>query len=186
VHQDVRSANVAPCVARIYPQSIDTQLGGVFYLLNVAIGLGIYGDFTRPMQPGLELSIWDFLTLAARRLTSPRFKDDGLWALLADLAGRRAEDDVVMAKEMTRRAAPSIRWLMPSVRARLARTVGDIGRRRAGALLCVHRATILTSPTHVDVMFSLAELPIAIRVSGLDRNPGWIPAADRVIAFHYD
>ena len=44
----------------------------------------------------------------------------------------------------------------------------------------------MTSPTHVDVMFSLAELPIELRLSGLDRDPGWIPAADRVVAFHYD
>jgi hypothetical protein len=40
--------------------------------------------------------------------------------------------------------------------------------------------------THVDVMLSLADLPIAIRFAGLDRNPGWIPAAGRYLAFHFE
>jgi hypothetical protein len=38
----------------------------------------------------------------------------------------------------------------------------------------------------VDVAFFLADLPIPIRLSGLDRDPGWIPAADRIVSFRYD
>jgi len=38
----------------------------------------------------------------------------------------------------------------------------------------------------VDVIFALADLPIEVRLGGLDRNPGWVPAAGRVITFHYD
>ena len=79
-------------VSRALPFSIETHVGGVFYLLNVALGLDLYGDFTRPLQPGIDLSIWDFLTLVGRRLTSSRFHDDALWALLADLAGRRPDE----------------------------------------------------------------------------------------------
>jgi len=40
--------------------------------------------------------------------------------------------------------------------------------------------------THVDIFFALDELPIEIRLAGLDRNPGWVPAAGRFIALHYD
>ena len=145
--------------------------------INVALSFGLYGDFTQPADRGLDLSIWNFLTIAGRRLTPPRFHDDPVWTLLAQLAGDCADQN---------QPAPWMRWLIPCIRARLARGVHRAGRRQAGALLCVHRATVLTSATHVDVMFSLADLPIAIRLSGLDRDPGWIPAADRVIAFHYD
>ena len=32
---------------------------------------------------------------------------------------------------------------------------------------------------------SLAALPIAIRLAGLDRDPGWIPAAGHAVAFRF-
>jgi hypothetical protein len=53
-------------------------------------------------------------------------------------------------------------------------------------LLLAHRARVIVSPTHVDVVLSLDELPIAIRLAGLDRDPGWIPAAGRHLAFHFE
>jgi len=49
-----------------------------------------------------------------------------------------------------------------------------------------HRARILSTATHLDIVFSLADLPIEIRWSGLDRDPGWIPSADRIVMFHYE
>jgi hypothetical protein len=45
---------------------------------------------------------------------------------------------------------------------------------------------VTVTATHLDVFFSLADLPIAIRLSGLDRDPGWTPAAARFIAFHFE
>jgi len=263
-------------IPRVYPASIETEVGGVFYVLNVALRLGFYGDFTMPAQPGLELSIWDFLALAGRALTPRPLRRDPVWVLFADLAGRvRAEapgatfeppdvwrvpaewldafpeggawrwrqgvgrlrvlhpagfasvdvprdgnEDAIeqVERELSRyratassvggdnadsrsavlsapRDAPShgsssaLTWwmgcLMPYVRERLARALGT-SPRRAGPLLCVQRARVTTTPTHVDVFFPLAGLPIEVRLSGVDRNPGWVPAADRVITFHYD
>ena len=168
-------------IQRAYPASIETDVGGVFYLLNVALSLKLYGDFTTPLQPGIELSIWDFLTLAGRRLTPPRFRSDALWGLLGRMGGmgRKSGMGRTGGKDWMRR-------LLPRVRARLALALPGLDQRRIGTLVCVHRARIVTSPTHVDVMFSLAELPIELRLNGLDRNPGWVPAADRVIAFHYE
>jgi hypothetical protein len=40
--------------------------------------------------------------------------------------------------------------------------------------------------THVDVLFQLAGLPVEVRLSGLDRDPGWVPAAGRFVAFRYE
>src|SRR5205807_8456567 len=36
---------------------IETQLGGLFYLINLALYLNLYGDFTMPEAPGIELNI---------------------------------------------------------------------------------------------------------------------------------
>ena len=175
-------SNASEHVAHVYPASIETGVGGVFYLINVALCLGWYGDFTTPLQPGLDLSIWDFLTLMGRRLTPSRFRRDALWGLLAELTGvkdRNGGMDKKSAKDWMRR-------LLPPLRARFALALPGLDQKDVGALVCVHRARVVTSPTHVDVMFSLAELPIEVRLSGLDRDPGWVPAADRVIAFHYE
>jgi hypothetical protein len=42
------------------------------------------------------------------------------------------------------------------------------------------------TPTRVDVLMKLNELPIAIRLAGLDRDPGWVPAAGRFVAFRFE
>jgi hypothetical protein len=169
-------------IRRANPHTIETEIGGVFYLLNLALSLGLYGDFTTPLRPGIDHRIWDFLARAGRRLTPIHFRTDALWGLLEELAGPPDNAD----SDEPRRSAPWLRWLVPALHARFARMPRTVTRRRVGALVCMHRARVITSPTHVDVMFSLAELPIELRLSGLDRDPGWIPAADRVVAFHYD
>jgi len=264
---------------RVYPASLETEVGGIFYLLNVALHLGVYGDFTTPAQPGIGLSIWDFLTLVGRALTPRHLSRDAVWLLLADLAGRGSDEEpaaafdppdawripsewldafpvdgtwrwrdregrlrvvhpagfavvdvprdgeaieqlerellpyhvpcsaVLLGRRLAVLSGPRVavrsvarrarsrgsasaltRWIrcfMPYVRARLARALGT-SPQHAATLLCVQHALVSTTATHVDVFFRLADLPIEVRVSGLDRNPGWVPAADRVMTFHYD
>ena len=48
------------------------------------------------------------------------------------------------------------------------------------------RARIVVSAVNFDAYFALADLPIEIRLSGLDRDAGWVPAAGRTVRFHYD
>ncbi len=76
-----------------------------------------------------------------------------------------------------------IGWLALYVRARLARA---IGRQDAAEFLCRVAGTIRISDTHLDIHFSLQDHPIEIRLSGLDRDPGWIPAGGRHVAYHFD
>src|SRR5262249_49156049 len=64
---------------------VETELGGVFYLLNLLLYLGLYGDFTRPLDRALPLDPWEGLALLARRLLGGR-DDDPLWRLLEQLA----------------------------------------------------------------------------------------------------
>ena len=77
-------------------------------------------------------------------------------------------------------------WLMPYVCARLRRALGLGADEAVAPLLCEHAARVRVSATHLDVFFSLPELPIEIRLAGIDRDPGWVPAAGRYIAFHYE
>ena len=70
---------------------VETRLGGLFYLVNLGLYLGLYRDFTTPLQPGLALNLWDFLTLVGQQLLAGAYGDDPAWALLARLAGRDAE-----------------------------------------------------------------------------------------------
>jgi len=158
---------------------VTSRLGGVFYLLNVAIALGLYGDFTTPRARGINLPIWDFVRLAGWHLAPRRFRRDPLWQLVAHLAGRDA-------RGWQRDPLWVTQSLVPHLRSRIARALGVAHLRDAGAVLCVHRAQVVTSPAHLDVFFSLAAHPMAIRLAGLDRDPGWIPAADRTVTFHYD
>jgi hypothetical protein len=181
----------APVIARALPArangwdrkqsgaSIQSGVGGVFYLLNVAIALELYGDFTKPAAAGIDLPIWDFVRMAGRQLAPQRFRRDPVWHLLAQLAGRDGGRAVRAPLWLTQE-------LLPHLRSRIARALGIAQSRHAGRLLCVHRARVEITLAHVDVFFSLAAHPIAIRLGGVDRDPGWIPAADRIVTFHYD
>ena len=173
--------------------SIQTGLGGLFYLVNLGIYLGLYGDFASPLRPGIALSIYDFVALVGQRLVSSITEDeldadrDPVWGFLLRLAGRR-EDEAPCAEGL---GAPLDEWLdglMPQIRDRLNRALGLTGEdpSELPRLLLVHPARVTVSGTHLDVFLSLNDLPISIRLSGLDRNPGWVPAAGRFIAFHFE
>jgi hypothetical protein len=223
---------------------IETELGGLFYLLNLALALGLYGDFSTPLRPGIALDPWDLVTLLGRRLLDDPARDDPVWPLLAGLAGRRprerpgagfappADWRVPRAWLAPFARAGTWRWSLAGGRLRVAHPQGfvvldvapDRGRpprgvqlRRGGVarepaqplarwvarlaaytrarlrvsaiepdMLLRHRARVHVSPAHVDVVLSLAELPLEIRLAGLDRTPGFIPAAGRFLAFHFE
>ena len=186
---------VAPVVA-----TVTTKHGGVFYLLNLALALGLYGDFTQPLRPGLALSPWEFLGLLGRRLLreSPETDADPLWPLLARLAGPPGTPagswtdladwepdpdwtDQPLSLPPTARTSVEgfVDWLIPVLTNRLD---------RAGVALPVllgPSARVVVTAERVDVHFALSAHPIEIRLAGLDRDPGWIPAAGRDVRYHY-
>jgi hypothetical protein len=51
---------------------------------------------------------------------------------------------------------------------------------------CAHDARVVVTATHLDIYLALGALPIEVRLAGLDRDPGWVPAAGRFIAFHFE
>jgi hypothetical protein len=71
-------------------------------------------------------------------------------------------------------------------RARLALALALDDPGRLADVLLRHPARVFLSGAAVDVVFSLADLPIAVRIAGLDRDPGWIPAAGRDVRFGFE
>lgn len=167
------------------PLSFDTSLGGVFFLLNVATLLGYYADFTAPLDTGLELNVWDFLTLLALEFCGcEAFRGDRLEAFLAQLAGRSTSEAAgshfhpsgESPEEWSKRACSQIR-----------ETLREALNSDDGAeFLCRLPARVVQTLVRIDVYFSLNDHPIEIRMAGLDRDPGWIPAAGRYVSFHFD
>jgi hypothetical protein len=156
-----------------------TGLGGVLFLLNVAIDLGLYGDFTQPANPGIALDPWDFLTLITRRLLDAPDEDDAVWPLLAALAGR--DPEATPGEAFLASAGP--RWLGAATR----RVRSALGAAAVDAnTLCIRDSLVHVTDAHVDAVYALADHPLEIRIAGLDRDPGWIPAAGRYVAFHFE
>jgi len=243
--------------------NIETDFGGIFYLINLGLFLNLYADFTSPVLKGIDLPVWDFLALAARSLVGRRVESDAIWPLLAWLAVRKTDEapghrfdpprewripadwlapfpekstwivdastkrlrvkhpegffviDIAMMGvesqiESEMRAYREIAnfevqydflhqdlaaqssldrwlaWLMPYAKARLSRALGIYKDAALAPLLFESRARVLVSSARVDIFYSLEELPVEVRLSGLDRDPGWVPAAGRYIAFHFE
>jgi hypothetical protein len=322
-HPVSRSPALRAALAEPRRQVVRTEWGGVFYLLNVALAFGLYGDFTRPRHAGLALPVWDFLTLLGQRMAGGESFADPLWPLLARLSGRSEgeppacgfeppaewrmplewlagfeprgdwrwagtrgrlrlrhplgflvldlprspeaparqlenelrglgagfkpvvrDDDGTMPALITDSLARWVDWLFPCVHARLTSALGVTdatarlsrnerraalraaaasllqhalnhpgiarlpnplrpGVPRAGpsarpgknlklcstalsALVLQHGANVEVTADSVTVRFRLAEHPSELRMAGLDRDPGWVPAAGRRIAFHYE
>jgi len=156
---------------------IETQVGGIFFLINLALALDLYADFTRPATPGLPLAIWDFLAIFGRRLVGRRTPEDPIWATLAGLSGGPLQLRAPWARWVARR--------MSFLRTELRRGLQLPEHADLGAIVCLHAAHLAIGPSHLTVHMSLVDHPIAIRLAGLDRDPGWVPAAGRFIAFDF-
>lgn len=149
----------------------DTPHAGLFFLLNAAIGLGWYGDFTQPQHQGLAASPWQLLRAAGQALVGPSWRDDPLHAWL-------------MAMDTNPLPWAELRPLWPKLRARLSLAMG-LPRTQAVQLTVCLPGQMRLRPGRVDVHASLAQLPLAVRMAGLDRDIGWLPAAGLDIRFHF-
>jgi hypothetical protein len=262
VEPDDGSADIA-AAEPLFEESVDTEYGGIFYLINLGIYIGLYGDFTSPRNPGISLSIWDFIALAGLHMVGQEIKTDPVWPLLSRMAGRNghkepgrdfdppdqwrlpgewlrpfpeeniwkwnvqgerlivkhgggfpvldleAKDDhiaqlneatgdhhfifpVALEKDDSLGTAEYdssldrwIGWILPYIKARLIKALGKVDPGDIAGIYMKSHARVNVSPTRLDLFFSLDELPIEIRLSGLDRNPGWVPSAGRHIHFHF-
>jgi hypothetical protein len=77
-------------------------------------------------------------------------------------------------------------WLVPYLRARLRLALNLESHERIAEFICCRYARVRATDTHLDVFFRLSDLSFEIRFAGLDRDPGWVPAAARFIVFHFE
>jgi hypothetical protein len=79
-------------------------------------------------------------------------------------------------------------WLglaLPYIRQRLARSLGAEPGQIAQTLLH-HRGRLFVTQMHVDLVLPMSSIHIAVRRSGLDVDPGWVPELGRIIKFHFE
>lgn len=184
-----------PPESPLLTRAMQTSFGGVFYLLNVALALGLYADFTAPRGRNLDLSPWDFLAAIGRRWFGSEFRKDAIWRLLAELADHpprmrpeRGFKPPQAPAATDRRERTHVAWfkqLLESLQERLVLALGTCDSKDVPERVCRHDAHIYMSASAIDVHLSLSGLPIEIRRAGLDRDPGWIPAAGRAVRFHF-
>ncbi|MBA4175718.1 MAG: hypothetical protein C0505_04035 [Leptothrix sp. (in: Bacteria)] len=262
----LRPADAAAPLAAIEPElALDTRFGGLFFVLNAALALGLYGDFTQPRSAGLAHSPWQLLWALGRRWGGRGFSADPLsrllrlraaerdwprcaaaWTLPA-LALRALADDArpwhavvahgalqlwhpggfvlarwPMAGDPAATAAQALQalgaaghalhwhghWQAPSPHGSgsagpapprpdlladlapcLARRLGlalGLPRPQAAVKLTLRlHARVSARPGRFELHFELASLPLALRLAGLDRDPGWVPAAGCDFRLHF-
>lgn len=73
----------------------------------------------------------------------------------------------------------------PLLRQRLSLAL-NLPEREAIATCLNLSARIERRGDRLDVSFSLHHLPLAIRLAGLDRDPGWVPASGCDVRFHFE
>jgi len=181
-------------IATAVAPALRTAYGGVFTLVNLAIFLGFYRDFTSPEERNDVPPLWDFVECLARVLLAEEKDGDPIWTLLADLAGRPPDKDPSMGvlpgfwletPELDLPVNADWAGLVTAIRRRLSEAL-DVSEEAVADFLLRRPATVRLTPAHISIHMQLDELPLEVRKSGLDRNPGWVPAAGRFIHFVYE
>jgi len=167
---------------------VESQFAGIFYLINLALHLELYADFTAPLRAGLALPIGDFLALVGEHIFDDAFRLDPVWDLLAELGGREHLEPAGLEFDALQELTLSMKisdWT--SILAACAAPALDLDEPAAALpFLCARPGRLALTSTRLDATFELTAHPLSIRVAGLDRDPGWVPAAGRVIRFHYE
>ncbi|WP_162130167.1 hypothetical protein [Novosphingobium sp. AP12] len=218
----------------------ETRFGGLLFLVNAFTSMGLYPDFTRPLDPALDVPplaladrlgvLWfghayrkdplhRWIVKTASTGTLPRrWRVERDWLTPFGQGDARYDHGTLWHPAGFVLSAP-IGSAVARTFARglglrdLARTAGGSAvRRRARPpnwVACLalfltarfRRATAqgnlapadLATPARcvvagqrLDVHFPLAGLPLPLRLAGLDRDPGWLPAEGRDIRFHFE
>lgn len=218
--------------------ALDTAFGGLAFLVNAFLAMGLYPDFTRPLDPALPLPPLALVDRLGLHWFGARYRRDPLHRWIARRGVRGA---------LPRRWRVERAWLDPFPGGRawhdgstlwhaggfpLATRIAPAPARRLGRTLEVshaagaHRrsarggldhawldclalflaarfrraapddaltpaalaipARVVVSEARLDFHFALGTLPFALRLAGLDRDPGWLPTEGRDLRFHFE
>jgi len=197
-----------PETAVSFSEGIPTQLGGIFYLINVMVQRDMPACFEETWGLASQVGAWGTLDLLARGLLGSSFRhlqDDPVWMALAELNGRSVDElpgcncqpthnqplppDVV-ANDWLKGIHPDLcHWLMqvlPGIRDDLLITLGLNEVDQLVETLLLGNGRLHITHTHVDLVLPLAAVSMPVRLAGLDFDPGWQPSFGRVIQFHFE
>ncbi len=148
--------------------------------------------------------VWTLLAALADRppgapigagcVTPPVFSLPFLWRsqIPDDTSLARVLRPARLLPAAARRLAPACaRWLaraLPFVEWRLAGALGlkPGDQSQVGRVLLRHPGRVHHTASHVDIVMALDVVSLPVRLAGLDRDPGWVPAYGRVVSFHFD
>lgn len=189
--------------------SITSAYAGLFFLLNSFLALKLYGDFTRPGDGLKGLSPFELMHLLGTRWFGAAFAKDPVAPLLIKLAGLEPRekpgrlfeppiwsvpDDWLLSwPERKRHRFPlsgdsglsTRRWINNLARYLAARLKRALDNPHAVTITCAQPGRITLDRDRINIHFPLADHPIALRFAGLDRDPGWVPAAAHFIEFSF-
>ena len=182
------------------PETItETRLGGLFYLWRF-----ITAERLTDLAYDWNIGGWALLEVTSRamlpHLVQTPDMQDPLWALIADLDGRAATDEVGADlpqdkpstdpkpwQDATFHPSPNLAAWMgkqgPTLATHFAALL-DVDCAAAGKAL-QKPARVHAGPSHVDVTFPLDAADVAVRRAGFDIDPGWVPLLGRVLSFYY-
>ena len=147
-----------------WPEPIPTRVGGLLYLVNVILRLNLHTE---------EITPWSLLEALGYALLRGDLKDDPLWGVLADLAGRDPQEPLPeLPHGMAEQVQDWLRAALPGV------------AEPERYLLLVDGHLYVTA-THLDLVMDLDRIRLEVRLAGLDADPGWAPDFGRVIRFHF-
>jgi hypothetical protein len=155
-------------VGDLWPEAPErTTVGGLLFLLRVLQQIGLPDRLeSDPALIELDLPERTLLRIATHLGGA---SDDPMLAMLQHKLHEQAPDSTDAVGALI---ASSRRW---------CRRQAHIGLRD----LVVRPAWVVSTPTHVDVLFRLEDAEIRVRRAALDVNPGWVPWFGRVVTFHY-
>ena len=191
--------------------SATTKLGGVLFLVNALRTMDFWRSLERDLGIESQLGGWAWLELVARALLRPRARahaGDALWRVLALLDGRapgesarldvrdpvrcplpgawrRGREPVRGVGEVPASGGDVVHCVVDVLRRdlRIALGLADAAEVSRGLLLRAGRLDV--SATHVELVLSLEQASVPVRLAGLDADPGWVPELGRVVLFHF-
>jgi hypothetical protein len=128
----------------------------------------------------------------AEGLRNPGDRLPAAWlAQLGDEALAPRESDRLAVEALRRAGWPPalLDWLtlvMPFIGWRIARACALESVDEAVRLLIDLPARIYVTKSHIDVVTSIENIRVPVRLAGLDRSPGWVRSIQRVVLFHFE
>ncbi len=180
------------------PQALTSPQARLLLLVGALQDDGLYPDFTRPRDAGFPLPIWHLLAaLGVRWLGAAALRGDPLWQALRTRSGAIPQPKPAQLAEWWPLAggAPAraslaawLRGYSMALRQRLlARlAVDDAGFTAALTAQPGERpALVWLSEADIVAEFDLNHHPLAWRLAGLDRDPGFLPSAGVSLRYRF-